>query len=245
MSSPNLLLFAHPRSGSSSLFHILQSHPQLNLLEEPFNENYSNWQAGNINYHDLVHDVSSLDLQLAEILAEHNGLKLLDYQLPDELLSHLLHQPNFKIIFLRRQNLLQAVVSVLIAQQTQLWKKWEMEKPFEAYYGDLRPLSIEEVQQRVTDLKTHLDHCEKLLPNQNVLKLTYESLYFALPSAQQDQIDQIWQFLGLPSIDPTIYMRYLNPTHSRINSRETYRFLPNANALNEHCGNDETGWLYA
>ncbi len=40
--SDKVLLFAHPRSGSSSLFQILDLHPKLRILEEPFNENYAN-----------------------------------------------------------------------------------------------------------------------------------------------------------------------------------------------------------
>jgi len=38
-----LLLITHPRSGSSSLYQILQLHPALNMLEEPFNEAFTNW----------------------------------------------------------------------------------------------------------------------------------------------------------------------------------------------------------
>jgi hypothetical protein len=39
--------------------------------------------------------------------------------------------PDYKIIFLRRRNILQAVVSVLIAKQTDLWKRWELTQPLE------------------------------------------------------------------------------------------------------------------
>jgi hypothetical protein len=36
---PRLLVVAHPRSGSNSLVEILDCHPELTLLDEPFNEN--------------------------------------------------------------------------------------------------------------------------------------------------------------------------------------------------------------
>ncbi len=123
-----LIFFAHPRSGSSSLYQILQLHPDLNILEEPLNENFTRWNSKNKNYRELVHDIPSLDMQVAEIFATYNGIKMLDYQLPDELAVHSLQRLECKVIFLRRRNILQSVVSVLIAEQTHLWKRWEMTK---------------------------------------------------------------------------------------------------------------------
>src|SRR5262245_17652147 len=119
-----LILFAHPRSGSSSLYQILQLHPQLDILEEPFNEGFTRWNPTNKDYLSQIVDLPSLDTQLAEIFTSYNGLKMLDYQLPDDLLNPLLRREQYLILFLRRKNLLQAVVSVLIAEQTQLWKMW-------------------------------------------------------------------------------------------------------------------------
>lgn len=39
---PRLVVVAHPRSGSTSLVEILDCHPGLVLLNEPFNEGFSN-----------------------------------------------------------------------------------------------------------------------------------------------------------------------------------------------------------
>jgi hypothetical protein len=41
-----LVLFAHARSGSSTLYRILQSHPALHIVEEPFNRHYQEWNPG-------------------------------------------------------------------------------------------------------------------------------------------------------------------------------------------------------
>ena len=177
----HILFFAHPRSGSSSLYQILQLHPELDILEEPFNENFTRWNRDNKNYLELIHDIPSLDEQVAEIFATHNGIKMLDYQLPRELAVHMLQRPDYKIIFLRRRNLLQSVVSVLIAEQSHLWKKWEMIQPLEEYYRSLQPLDIQEIQGRVTYLKQQLDFFESIVearPKDEVIKLIYEDLYF-------------------------------------------------------------------
>ena len=245
--SDGVLLFAHPRSGSSSLYQILQLHPDLNIVEEPFNEHFPDWHPDNKNYLSLIVDIPSLDGQVAEIFRAYNGLKFLDYQLPDELAVHLLRRWDCKIIFLRRRNLLQSVVSVLISEQTHLWKKWEMTQPLEAYYRNLRPLDIAEIQGRIRYLKEHLDFFESVLDGRSardVIKLTYEELYFPSSQPPSRLIEEIWKRLEIPALAPQIYGHYLQPAFAKINSVETYAFLPNADEIEQHCGNDETGWLY-
>lgn len=243
----HLLLFAHPRSGSTSLYKILDLHPELSILEEPFNENFPRWRPGNKNYLELIHDIPSLDAQLAEIFTTHNGVKVLDYQLPQELMIHLLQRPDCKIIFLRRRNVLQAVVSVLIAQQNRLWKKWEMTQPLEAYYRNLQPFDIPDIQRRVVDLQERLDFFESVIdarPAADSFKVIYEDLYFAPPSQRTQQIAVLWQRLGLAPLDSEQIQYYLSPEEVKINSAETYKWLPNANDIQRLCGNDKTGWLF-
>lgn len=243
----NILFLAHPRSGSSSLYEILQSHPALNILEEPFNENFTRWEAGNKNYIELIRDIPSLEAQIAEIFAEFTGIKILDYQLPPGLIAHLLRRADCKVIFLRRRNLLQSVVSVLIAEQTRLWKKWEMTKSLEEYYQNLQPLDIVDIQQRVAELKRRLDFFESIIderPAHEAVKLTYEELYFSKPSRQEGQINAIWDMLGLPPLKLERHRIYLQPETARVNSTVTYAMLPNAQEIDKACGNDATGWLY-
>ena len=242
-----IVFFAHPRSGSSSLYQILQLHPDLNILEEPFNENFTRWNPQHKNYRDLIHDIPSLDVQLTDIFANYNGLKVLDYQLPDELAVHLLQQRDYNIILLRRKNLLQSVVSVLIAEQTRLWKKWEMNKPLEDYYRDLRPLDVQDIRRRVTELKQHLEFFESVieaLPKDKTMQLLYEDFYFAPPVQRNAQLAAIWNFLGIKPLASEQIQYYLEPEKVKINSAATYRFLPNASEIQKFCGNDVTGWLH-
>jgi hypothetical protein len=242
-----LIFFAHPRSGSSSLYQILQLHPELNILEEPFNENFTRWNRNNKNYREQIHDLPSLETTLTEIFSVYNGIKMLDYQLPDPLAVHLLQRPDFKVIFLRRKNLLKSVVSVLIAEQTHLWKKWEMTRPMEEYYSNLQPLDLQDITQRVADLKNHLDFFEAVLDAQSkaeLIKFTYEELYFSGASRQRQQIAAIWNLLGIAALALEQYQVYLKPEAMQINSAATYAFLPNAREIHEACGNEVTGWLF-
>ncbi len=246
--SLSLLFLAHPRSGSSSLYEILQSHPDLNILEEPFNENFTRWDADNKNYRELVHDIPSLEAQVAEIFSDWNGVKILDYQLPSDLIAHLLRRADCKIIFLRRRNLLQSVVSVMLAQQKQLWQKWEMTRPLEEHYQGLQPLDNQDIQQRVKSTKQSLDFFESVVderPGNDAVKFTYEEHYFSEAPKQKRQIDAIWELLCIAPLEWERYRRYLQPETARINSPATYAFLPNAREIENDCGNDVTGRLLA
>jgi hypothetical protein len=241
-----VLLFAHPRSGSSNLYQILQSHPALEVLEEPFNENFVNWQPGNKDYLGSVHDVETLDEQLAEIFTRFNGLKVLDYQLSDDLVEHLLSRADLRVVFVRRRNVLKAVVSNLIAEQTDLWKVWDMTRPLESYYAGLRPLDLEEVRGRVEWLSWHMQWCEAILDRRadgRVLKIAYEE-FFAQRKEQEELLEALWRFLDLEPIPAANMEYYLQPELTRLNSPATYRYLPNAKEVNDLCGSDSYGWLF-
>jgi hypothetical protein len=242
----HLILLGHPRSGSTSLYRILQAHPALNILDEPFNEDFVSWDDANKNYREFVTDVESLDVQLAEIFRRHNGIKVLCYQLPQELEVHLLRRRDVRIVFLRRMNVLQAVVSNFIARQTQLWKRSDATKPLEDYYRHLAPIEIEDIEVDLSLLRDYMDQLESVvdaLPHDRVLKLTYEGLYLVDHAARLAQIDGIWRALGLSGLDPAVYEADLKPELVKMNTVRMYSYVPNANEIDAAFGCDETGWL--
>jgi hypothetical protein len=245
--SERLLLLAHPRSGSSNLYEILHMHPGLKICMEPFNENFVRWAPGNKDYRALVHDLASLEAVLAEVFTEFNGLKLLSYQLPEEWVAGLIRRPDFRVLFLRRRNLLQAVVSVLIAEQTGLWHRWDMDRPFGSYYAELRPLDIEEVRTRVRDLSEHLQRLDAVIGRRadgRIHKIVYEELFFAEPAEQNRAVEALWAFLDLDSITSDRIAYFLRPERSKLNSPATYRLVPNADEIEDECGDDTTGHLF-
>ena len=136
-------------------------HPALEICDEPFNENFPSWSTGNKNFRELARDWASFETVLDEIFTSFNGLKLLSYQLSEEWVARLIGRPDFRVLFVRRRNVLQAVVSVLIAEQTQLWHRWDTTRSIETYYADLDPLDIEDVRTRLHELgrrdSTHRD----------------------------------------------------------------------------------------
>jgi hypothetical protein len=135
----------------------------------------------------------------------------------------------------------------LIAEQTHLWKKWEMTKPLEEYYRNLQPLDIAEIQGRIRYLKDHLDFFEGVVDNCSkgkAIKLTYEELYFASSERRNQLMDDIWKLLEITPLAPESYQNYFQPETAKINSVQTYSFLPNAEEIQRKFGSNETGWLY-
>ncbi len=242
-----LLLLAHPRSGSSNVYEILQMHPALRICDEPFNEDRVSWGEAYENYRDRLTDWASLEAVLAEIFESFNGLKLLSYQLPERWVVRLVQRREFRTIFLRRRNVLRAVVSALIAEQTKLWHRWDTDRPVESHYGSLRPLDPAEVRTRVRDLADEMDRLDAVVEQRSdgrTLSLLYEDLFFATPARQERMLADLWSFCEVDALtDPRIDY-FLRPQQSKLNSPETYDMLPNAAEIEEKCGSDAHGHLF-
>jgi len=85
---------------------ILDLHPRLRVLIEPFAENFHTWERDNKNYLEQIVDAASLDTQLTEIFTEYNGIKVTSWPLSFELYLRMMMHSDRKVIFLRRENLL-------------------------------------------------------------------------------------------------------------------------------------------
>lgn len=176
----------------------------------------------------------------------YDGIKLLDYQLPRELTARVLRLADVNVVFLRRRNLLRSVVSVLIAEHSGLWKKWEQDRPIEQLYADMPPLDVHDLGERIRAMAARLDDYESVIdarPPATVRKLVYEDLYFAPAAARRAAFDALVSFLGAEPFDDPRIEQFLAPETSRINSPDTYRLIPNAAEIEASCGCDTTGWL--
>jgi hypothetical protein len=246
-STLKLVVFAMARSGSSSLLEILRLHPALHIAEEPFHPKYAQWNPGEKNYLDHIHDVPSLDQALAELFARFDGIKILQYQLPTELYSYLLRKLDLRIVFLRRKNLLRAAVSALIGGQTGVWKVWDLKCEIRDHYRDLAPLSIAELREIVEWLDEQIPEYERMVdrrPQGTYVKLVYEELYTPDVEANKRVLRPVFDMLGLAMPQTKELDRLLDPSSTKLNSEATYRLVPNAAEIDEKLGSDRTGWLF-
>ncbi|MEX0875353.1 MAG: hypothetical protein WD646_02400 [Actinomycetota bacterium] len=240
------IVFAHARSGSTTLCNALQLNPQLRILIEPFNETFTQWRPGAKNYRELVKDTESLDLYLDEMFVDHNGVKALDYQMPRSIYAHMVSNPDRRVVFLKRANILQSVVSVLISEQTGVWHSWDLKDPVEERYRDLEPLSIADIRKRIGDLKREMGFYDGVIsarPPEATLELTYEDLYLHGVEQRQQLLEETFAFLGVAPPPREETEKLMDPGRTKLNSDSTYLRLPNASEIQQAVGNDETGWL--
>lgn len=243
---PKLLVVAHPRSGSNSLVEILDCHPELTLLDEPFNENFSSWLPANPDYRARITGVTSLDRVVDGILADYSGFKVHTYQLETELLARLLCRRDLYVVFLRRRNLLEAVVSGLIAEQTGLWAAWDRDRALEDYYTDLAPLPVENVRDKLRQTRENLAEVAAILRTRSdgrVLELCYEDLFLGERSTRWRLAGSLWAHLGLPPCENPRVGRFLENASFRMGKPATYGRLPNLAEIEGTFGNDETGHI--
>jgi LPS sulfotransferase NodH len=243
---PKLVVVAHPRSGSNALVEILRCHPDLTLLNEPFNENFSSWLPANPDYRARVTDLGSLDQVVDGILANYSGFKLHTYQLDIELLAHLLSRRELHVVFLRRRNLLEAVVSSFIAEQTGLWSAWDRERDLEAYYTELAPLSVEDVRELLRLTREDLAAVAAALRTRGdgrALELFYEDMFLADRATRWRLVESLWSHLGLPSCANPRVGGFLDNASFRMGGAATYGRLPNLAEIEGALGNEETGHI--
>ncbi len=246
---PHFILFAHARSGSSNLLKTLQLHPGLRISEEPFHPLYSQWNADEPNYASLIRDIPSLESCLSPLFSKYRGIKILDYQLPEDVYAHLLLKPELKIISLLRRNCLQAVVSGFVAEQTGVWKKWDATPDTARRYKEMAPIDLQELESRLSYMKELRRFYSGVLarkPKQRHMALIYEDLYTDDFEVQREIIARIYTFLDLDMgpVDKDRLRYYLTPKDSKINSRETYALIPNVDEINRTFGCEETGFLF-
>lgn len=99
----------------------------------------------------------------------------------------------------------------------------------------------------MNDFAAEMDYFEAVVDSRadgRVLKLAYEDLYLQPRGDQLRQVDAIWRFLGLPSIDPELIAYFLQPETAKLGSLATYGKLPNAREIDRVLGSHKSGWLF-
>jgi hypothetical protein len=232
MNSTKFILFAHPRSGSTTLAHVLNRHPALRILIEPFLEDPP---PGHPEHLEPIVDAASLDARLSHIFETYNGIKTICWPLADELYAHMLSQEQYRVIFLRRKNILKASVSCAISRRIGVWAKPELPQNPGPLYAALGEIPLSEIVEWIDAVQEAMDRYEAILdsrPPHMVMKVIYEDLYEATPM-QKQTIRSVFSFLGLRPIPWEQMQDLFDRGENQMNSVETYRLVPNYREVDE------------
>ena len=260
------IIFAEARTGSTTLSIVLNIHPRINTAFEPFcpvtnvgisfSENYLKDSEKieclpkQSEFFHWVHQYPATVLKniLKEIHEKFNGIKHLSSSLPDEINQYLLSQPEYKIIFLSRRNLLQQFVSKNISCQSGEWMTNKQRVREHKYISiDFKNLKneIEKYQQRIRKYKAELQKT-----NREFLDVHYEDIFDGNLSLEEKlkKIHQILDFLGFEWFEAELQINkvkeLLDPKKRKLNSEETYQLIPNIFEIEQELGCEETGYLF-
>jgi LPS sulfotransferase NodH len=222
----NFVIFAHPRSGSTSLARVLGESSDVKMAIEPFHPDYFKWNPKEKNYSKIVKDEQTLNQALEEIFKKYNAIKVLDYQLPEKLYLSLLSRKDLKIILLQRKNLLQAAISNAVGEQTAEWHKTKDESK----YDNLKPLDSEKLRNWMEYVgklsKLYSSYLQKKRKD-DFLSLYYEDLYSDSFNDNKDILDKICKYLDIRMPSEKAIRRYMMPSKAKINYKNIYKKIPN------------------
>lgn len=246
----NFIIFSLARCGSSALMELLNLHPGIHCMDEPFNPDCFEGR--------YIRDVSTLedvDRVLAHLFESANGIKHVwtteGWPFPSTDHNSRLLSSGARIVFLRRRNILRRVASELISWQLREWKFVVPEAREKHRSFSFHPLDTDYVRVNVdNEIRVVNEVRRRLEGKAEIFDLWYEDLYDSdTPlSAKHDELDRLRKFLSIPTPDdPDVLTRIeqrLDLTN-RVNSEETYLRIPGILGVEIEFGSDETGWLFS
>ena len=267
-SRSQFMIFALPRTGSSTLANLLNAHPEINCGIEPFHQDYGirfqdayiqgfGEDAGlkldpdrtaNSQHWVTPYPLPVLDRLVAEVSKSSQGIKHLDYSLSFDQNLHLLINVYDKIIFLTRKNQLKRMVSLYISLQAQHFQG-NRNKLFEKTY---QPINVEKLRGHMAWIEARREKYRIIMQGlgQKFFLLHYEDcLDLSLTLTHKiDTLNKVYRYLGFSEIpnpcqDPKI-KKFLDPTQNKFNDEATYRLIPNIDEIAEKLGSEKTGYLF-
>lgn len=209
--SNQFIIFAHARSGSTTLLRILNLCEGIHCpMDEPFHRRYIGSLIDSLclNYYPEMEKKMRLkfvNAALSFLFSRYNGYKHLWCQLTPSDNKAMLRKKNLKVIFLYRKNAFDAVVSNHIAAQTGVWDYYSQKKIL--LERDVRDVKIS--KQNILKGKKSLEDNKKFYKdfmeknNISYFELRYEDLLG--PNIALDvkfkKLNEILSFLGAKNVN--------------------------------------------
>jgi hypothetical protein len=245
------LIFALARTGSTTLMNVLNQHPSIRCLKEPFNPDNDH-----ATYLQRVSDQASLFAVLEEVWQTYNGIKHVWHPSgwpfsQNSSFNNWLLTAGCRVIFLHRANKLQRIVSSQISQQSGVYHIDDYSAREHLLRFQFAPLDTDWIAQQLWGEQKWLMEARQCLRECSLpfLELIYEELYTASLSAQGrlHKINQLLEFLDQPPFEiqkSERVIELLDPKVGKLNSQEVYHRIPGIEEIEHRFGSDDTGWLF-
>ncbi len=229
------IIFATARTGSTSLARVLGESSDVKMAIEPFHEGFSKWNPEEKDYSKFIVNSETMNQALNDLFSRYTAIKVLDYQLEPEVYYSMLKRKDFKILFLRRKNIAQSVLSNLVAEQTSEWHKQDNTE----IYKNLKPINLDKMSEMIEYVSTMNSENAKFLEENkkgDYLPLYYEELYSDSLEQNTANLKIICDFLGISLPPEDAIKKYMLPAEAKINYLDIYKNVPNYKEIEEKFG---------
>lgn len=240
------------RTGSTTLAALLNRHPDIQCLVEPFHPLRYGGQ-----FHNMAVAEQTVEPALNLIWYRWSGIKHVwessgwPFVENPELNNGIVLGAQ-RVIFLRRRNLLRRCISSLISKQLRFWVGTREEFYVRLEDVQLTKMSpnviVEEIKRDEAAVNRRLSLLRDHVPE--VMHLFYEDLYAESVTITQQRaaINDVLAFLGFTSVPEDVFVTQwahtLNPDNYRWSSPDVYRQIPGIERIESAVGCDRTGWLF-
>jgi hypothetical protein len=245
MNPSKTLIFALPRTGSTSLAKAINAHTHRWCVIEPF--------TPGPNKREPVKNEADLLVRVSQIWQQYNAIKHIwlpcgwPFAGGMKLNKCLLSGMAEKVILLSRRNILRRVVSCELSMQVNIWYVSNSRSLKEFRASDFKALDAENIKRQLTEDVSFLAQWRTTLTDCGVewMEVTYEDLY-GTNGAREIEFFKVFQFLGMPKDHPSWpdISAVVDAPTARMNDTSTYRRIPNIDEIEEKAGADSTGWLF-
>jgi len=238
--SLRILVFAFPRTGSTTLAEGLGLFWRVKVILEPFNEvdGYATGReiTGKDSLYAVLDEISSRGIHV---------VKHLNCQLEKELNCRLMEYGYRRVLFLWRRNALKRAVSNEMSFQSNEWRRDRRR----ILSTDFKPLDIEELKANIEWYRSEVDWYREFLLSRriNFREIVMEDFYRDSMEEKESFMVQLarecFPLRGL-RCNRELLRKLLSPEVSRLNSPETYRLIPNIDEVNRELSGDDNGYLF-
>jgi hypothetical protein len=241
-----------PRCGSTTLARLLNCHPGVECLIEPFHPSRYGGR-----FHEMAIGARSVRGVLDLIWARYAGIKHVwesdgwPFPAMPELNEEIVSASSRTIVLIRR-NWLRRVVSNYLCRHTGVWIGTRSDFLRSLNGRRLRPLSPDGVITQIRQDKEAVSGCLTAVARAGAatMILDYEDVFDENKSDEQrfQFVNALLAFIDRPPVTHDVFMQvwrpYFEPVTFRWASPEVYRRIPGIADLEAAVGCDETGWLF-
>jgi sulfotransferase family protein len=243
-----------PRTGTTTLARILNCHPDISCLIEPFHPRRYDGQ-----FHRMAMNNDSVKSALALIKYRWNGLK--HVWSPDTgwpftgkpALNEELVLSGWRIVFVQRRNFLKRYVSHAISKALDFWIGTKQQFSTQLGNAPLPELDPEMLRCALKFEREAMESRSAFLREKGVEHVTFFYEDFYGPQVTRGQqlkiLNDVLGFLGFSPITSDYFMakcfEFVNPEKYQWCSEDVYRLIPGVAKIEKEVGSDVNGWLFS